>query len=304
MTKDKRTKARQEKDNEIPGVATKEKTYTQKEVDEIAKDFNDHLEILHEKIEGKHTPEMLFTLALAKFQSEMPTVERNKTVSFKNVTFNYADLAQIWEKMKKPLTKYGFSILQPIQHEEGTNYLYTVLSHCEGKSIQSKMRLDCVGNDIKAMGSAITYYRRYALCSLVGIVSDDDVNDSDIADGESPYIKALSAVQLKVIEDTLSDAKDLKNIIASLYGDLNKIPEENFHDVLKTITDFKANNEKKDFLRTYGMDLKRTEYHDYIDFLVDQTGREFDFILDKAVQSKDEFIENFNKWKNEVANGN
>lgn len=253
----------------------------------------------------RKTPEQAFYEALSKFQSELPVVEKNKTVVVKmkaggTYEYKYAELSFIWEKIREPFTKNGFSYSQKIKLENNFHLLETKIFHKSGHVESSELRLDYMGNDIKIAGGAISYWRRYSLSAALGIVTNEDAEEMMPEEDDNQFVKGLTDVQLEVIDSALSGVPDLRKVIVALYGTLNTIPEENFNEVLKTITDSKASSEKKDFLRKYGMDLKRTDYHEYIDSLVKQTGREFDFILDKAVQSESEFIDNFKKWKYQV----
>ena len=126
--------------------------------------------------------------ALAKAQSQMKAATFNKTnPHFKN---RYADLAAVLDAIRKPLADNGLSYIQAVTTTERGMAIGTRLLHASGQWLQTltPMKVENEGN--QAIGSAITYGRRYALSAMLGIVSDDD-DDSNAADGnhieESQY---------------------------------------------------------------------------------------------------------------------
>ena len=93
----------------------------------------------------------------------------------------YADLASIWDAVKLPLSSNGLSITQPIRTTEGGAYFVeTILRYKDGAILERCMCpvIAKSQNDPQALGSAITYARRYALASLLCIVTDDDDGES------------------------------------------------------------------------------------------------------------------------------
>lgn len=118
--------------------------------------------------------------ALAKAQAEM----RVAGLSSENPYFKtrYADLAEIVRASRPSLTKHGLSVIQQIiTHEDGQTILHTILSHSSGQWIESRMRIVPTKNDIQSLGSYITYAKRYAYASLVGVVSSDEDDDGEMA---------------------------------------------------------------------------------------------------------------------------
>lgn len=112
----------------------------------------------------------LFT-ALAKAQSEMKgAIKDGNNPHFKS---QYATLASTWEACRDALTKNGLSIIQRIK-EQDRLYIETILAHSSGQWISSECPILMGRQDMQALGSAITYARRYSLMSLVGIAPEDD----------------------------------------------------------------------------------------------------------------------------------
>lgn len=97
----------------------------------------------------------------------------------------YATLGAVMEVVKQPLLDQGIIVLQPVVGDQNGDYVETVLMHESGEWISGKMKLVCAKpNDPQAMGSAVTYNRRYSLQSFAFVPSEDD--DAEKAMGRKP----------------------------------------------------------------------------------------------------------------------
>jgi len=118
--------------------------------------------------------------ALAKAQAELKNATLNKVnPHFKS---KYADLAGIRDTVTPVLSKHGLSI---IQFTEVTNVgfcLVTMMLHESGQSISGRYPLPELLEKPQAMGSAVTYARRYALSAMCGISAEED-DDGEAAQG-------------------------------------------------------------------------------------------------------------------------
>lgn len=111
--------------------------------------------------------------ALLKAQSEMSNPKKGATNPF--FKSKYADLNAIREAVIPTLNANGISVLQPIVHDNGKNFVKTILLHESGESLESLTEIIYnKQNDAQAQGSGISYSRRYALQSFVCVGSDDD----------------------------------------------------------------------------------------------------------------------------------
>lgn len=112
--------------------------------------------------------------ALAKFQQEVPTIHKGT----KGYGYTYADLPTILEVINPILKNNGLGFSQPIMGD----CIKTILFHSEtGETLESLTEIpknvSLKGmNDFQILGSAITYLRRYALSSMLGIVTDKDID--------------------------------------------------------------------------------------------------------------------------------
>jgi hypothetical protein len=112
---------------------------------------------------------------LVKFQSKMQTVVFDANNPF--FKSKYATLAQLVSKSKDLLASCGLAVSQ-LTEDDGA--VSTILMHESGEFLSSKLKLTPAKNDPQGLGSAITYARRYAYASILGLVADDD-DDGNVA---------------------------------------------------------------------------------------------------------------------------
>ena len=98
-------------------------------------------------------------------------------------TFRYAPLSSGLDIVRKSLGRHQIATIQAtgIDKEAGLLRLTTVLAHSSGEWISSEWPV-CQISDIASaqrMGAALTYARRYALFTLVGIAGEDDLDAPD-----------------------------------------------------------------------------------------------------------------------------
>jgi len=115
--------------------------------------------------------------ALAAFQQEAPVIHKGT----KGYGYSYADLPAIFEVINPLLKKHGLGFTQLINTNEEKHYLVTVLFHVEtGEQLQSSTLIPEVElkgmNTFQSFGSGVTYFRRYALSSALGIITDKDTD--------------------------------------------------------------------------------------------------------------------------------
>ena len=118
--------------------------------------------------------------ALAKAQAEMGGAAKDAV----NPHFRskYADLASVRDACR-PLAKYGIAHLQPTRAEGAQVTVTTLLVHSSGEWIAEDLTLTAGQNTPQAIGSAITYGRRYGLAAMVGIAPEDDDGEAAEARG-------------------------------------------------------------------------------------------------------------------------
>jgi len=119
--------------------------------------------------------------ALLAVQKDAPTLPKDKTARVQTKTggsyqYSYTDLATVVEKIVPALAENGlvWTTLPGGTHDQPT--LSYRLTHAEtGESLDGTMPLLMDGKtDAQALGSALTYARRYSLCAVLNLVTDED----------------------------------------------------------------------------------------------------------------------------------
>jgi ERF superfamily len=130
--------------------------------------------------------------ALAKAQSELTNPEKSLIATIRSAlprerdrTFRYAPLSSGLDIVRKSLGRHEIATIQAtaIDKDGGLLRLTTVLAHSSGEWISSEWPV-CQITDIASvqrMGAALTYARRYALFTLVGIAGEDDLDAPDLS---------------------------------------------------------------------------------------------------------------------------
>lgn len=150
--------------------------------------------------------------SLAAFQQECPVVHKGT----KGYGYSYADLPAIFEVIMPLLKKHNLGFTQLMDGSE----LRTILFHTKsGDTIEScaaiPQDVQLKGmNAFQVYGSAITYFRRYALSSILGIVTDKDID----ASGEQINTKESNVKFKKGSLNDVQFARALKTIEEGQYS--------------------------------------------------------------------------------------
>lgn len=110
--------------------------------------------------------ELSFYERLIKAKSEMGAIKKSSNNPF--FKSKYADLTTILEVVEPALLENGLVIIQPISEGKVTTIITDGTT-----SIESSIEIGTFAKP-QDMGSAITYYRRYTLQSLLAISAEDD----------------------------------------------------------------------------------------------------------------------------------
>ncbi len=125
--------------------------------------------------------------ALAKAQVELVNPEKSLTATIQSTgradqTFRYAPLSSGLAVVRKTLGQHEIATLQTttVDQTGGTINLTTVLAHASGEWIASDWPVCAISETPHRKGAALTYARRYALFTLVGIAGEDDLDAPDL----------------------------------------------------------------------------------------------------------------------------
>jgi len=197
--------------------------------------------------------------ALTAFQGKMTAVRKDSINPF--YKSKYASLDTIWETIRKPLSENGLSIAQTINLIEGKRVLETTLYHISGEWISGVQLVNPVRDDPQALGSAISYARRYSLSAMLGIVADED------DDAESATPKKSKAPEKPVSPPASKIDHDVK-VIASA-----SITEAQTKKIYATAKEKQLSPDEakayinKTFNKNFAKELTKAEASTMIEFL-------------------------------------
>jgi hypothetical protein len=144
--------------------------------------------------------------ALAKAQAELVNPEKSLTATIRTGapgeagrTFRYAPLSSGLDIIRKTLGQHEIATIQTtgVDQASGLVNLTTVLAHASGEWIASDWPV-CPIADMASpqrMGAALTYARRYALFTLVGIAGEDDLDAPDVVTCAPPVSRQTDSWQ-------------------------------------------------------------------------------------------------------------
>lgn len=178
--------------------------------------------------------------AMSKMQGELESAKTNSVnPHFKS---NYADLASVWLACRKPLADNGLSVIQlPGEFFDNRMSLTTRIGHSSGQWVESIMTSPVDKPTPQGIGSVLSYMRRYALASALGIYQeDDDANTANLAPKERPATltdEELSAIKiLSIATNTKPEA------IANHFGkkEIHEIERLHYLNIIQSLEKKKA----------------------------------------------------------------
>lgn len=140
---------------------------------------------------SEKTGELVKALLLS--QQQFPVITKDKTAkvptkSGGQYSYTYADLTSVLDAVKPILLKNGL-VLQHGAEANGHNAINCRLSHISGEWQESALNLPD-GVEAQSMGSAVTYYRRYTACAMLGISTEDDDDGAQATQAPRPQAAA------------------------------------------------------------------------------------------------------------------
>ena len=146
--------------------------------------------------------------ALAKAQAQLVNPEKSLVATIRSDaanaserSFRYAPLSTGLDIVRKTLSQHEIATVQTtsIDESSGIVRLSTVLAHASGEWIASDWPVCAISETATPhrMGAALTYARRYALFTLVGIAGEDDLDAPDLIAPTTPTSKVDRAASNK-----------------------------------------------------------------------------------------------------------
>lgn len=184
-------------------------------------------------------------MKLLKFQQKVEAIKKDsKNPFFKS---NYFDINSLLKEIKPILNELELTLIQPLTTIEGRPALRTILLDGEKELVNDLVILPDL-QDPQKMGSAITYYRRYSIQSLLLLQAEDDdgnmaSSNSSIDDGKKSAMedgmkkakiaKWLNGIALEINGKQLENPEDFKKLCLD-QTKLELIPE-NYDKIIKFI---------------------------------------------------------------------
>lgn len=202
-------------------------------------------------------------LALSKVQGEIEgAIKDAMNPHFKS---KYADLTSCWESCREQLSKHEIAVVQSNDDTDTHLCLTTTLIHKSGQWIDGTLKMERKVDDKGArkdmnaqqIGSAITYFRRYALCSMIGICPEDDdanaISQKNDARNAQPPLILMTQYQVLEIEQLLTKCTDdfvkahhafLKNTLKVDF--MNQVDSRYYHEFKQHALNNIATTQKKE----------------------------------------------------------
>lgn len=161
-----------------------------------------------------------FEVAFAAFKESAPRLDKTKEVSFGagKTAYKYTPLDHIANELGPLLARHGLSYNWKQESENGTITVTCILRHKAGHSIENTLSGpdDKSGNKnaIQAIGSAVSYLRRYTLLGVLGMATSDEDTDGVTMGNFLDYLASFEAA---------SDTDELQRAFKEAYKEAQKV---------------------------------------------------------------------------------
>jgi len=151
--------------------------------------------------------------ALVKAKSQIGSITKGSANPF--FKSKYADLSAILNTVEPVLQEFNLAVIQPVVNIDSSSFIATTFIHESGQyvSILGSELVAAKQNDPQAMGSAITYARRYSISSALSLNSenDDDGERAMNRGNYSPSKPSSSSASVSPFEKMKSYLKTAEN---------------------------------------------------------------------------------------------
>ncbi len=186
---------------------------------------------MHERMQAKDA-EQAFNAAMAQMQCEIPTVGEGAVNLHTGNT--YATLDDINFALKPIMQRHGFAITFKVDREATGVSVKGILMHSAGHREDTTMFLPIdIGkgrNDVQAVGSSVTYGKRYVMCALLNITSGDDNDNDGYVEPSDQLVTPAQARQVQALLDKCSVTVHAN--FEKMYGHPGQIAKSAFDGVV------------------------------------------------------------------------
>lgn len=179
--------------------------------------------------------------ALVKTQLELiPPAKDKINPRFKT---GYSSLDAIYQACRIPLAKNGLTLSHSVETADGKTYLITTIYHISGQSMHNRIPIFVEQQTSQSFASALTYSRRYAVCAIIGLPTEED-DDGERAVSQETKVRqpGLSEKQAKEIKELVGSDEALMKRILGGYGVsiLNQIKVVDFDEIILKLKKLKG----------------------------------------------------------------
>ena len=167
--------------------------------------------------------------ALSKAQGAMEAAKKSEENPF--FKSRYANLAGVWDVIRKPLSENGLSIVQAPSATGAVVSVISTMFHSSGEWLSEILTMTVKDGSPQSIGSAITYGRRYAIMALVGVAAEDD--DGENATEHKEEKGELRAPQALAIAKV--NAEPALQFAASPIGHPVPVPQGPYAEIMTTL---------------------------------------------------------------------
>lgn len=181
-----------------------------------------------------------FNAAMAMMQDELPSIaERGKAHNTKYATFE-----DINDVAKPIMKRHGFAVSFRVHNIQGGIEVTGVLMHKGGHREETTMTLplDTSGskNAVQAVGSSVSYGKRYVMSALLNITTRSEDDDGESA---APTKRVTSFQAAQLAKALAACPETTQEWFASNYGDASNVPKAKFDSTMAQLSKIVAQQE-------------------------------------------------------------
>lgn len=180
-------------------------------------------------------------LAIKNVQQNAGTVTKNAKGQVGTRSYAYTNLTGTWDAIKDLMNTNNLVVVSGPSTGDSAmgQFFQTTIHHTEsGEWISEQMLMVLQREDPQAIGAAITYYRRYQLTSMLGLIPDDD-NDAQTQRLATSEQKARLVGAMKAVEPDLKSAELVQAIMNITGKHPSNIREDEADKFVELIKAFK-----------------------------------------------------------------
>ncbi len=158
--------------------------------------------------------------AIQEVQQNAGTITKTAKGQVGSREYKYANLGDTWEAVSDLMKANNLVVVSsPSTGDQAMGqYFETTIYHTEsGEWMTAIMQMTLQRDDPQAIGAAITYYRRYQLTSMLGLIPDDDNDAREHRLATAEQKKRLVGAVKQVYPD-ISKAEDIITTLQNITG--------------------------------------------------------------------------------------